>query len=267
MFIKSKDIKSPHAYATRHGGVSVLPYTSELNLAFGRGDDGDTVIKNLEIFASAAGFDAKKVVSVPQVHSTIVHKVDASDCGIGYYNRDFDNCRIREGDGYVTNDRNIVLGVKGADCSPILFEAYNDDGKVIAIGAVHAGWRGAVGKIAKNCIDMLVSEFGAKKENIRACIGPCIHKCCFEVGDDVKSAVFGMGKEYEQYCPESGKDDGKYFCDIVGINTHVMVNEAGLLPQNVTHVEDCTCCLPEKYYSHRYTNGLRGTMLSVIWME
>ena len=267
MFVKSENLVSPHAFSTRIGGVSALPHTSELNLAFGRGDEDHIVIKNLEIFAENAGFDAKKVISLPQIHSTIVHKVDSNDCGIGYYNRDFENCLIFEGDGYVTNDKSIILGVKSADCSPILFEAYDNDGNIIAIGATHAGWRGTVGKITKNCVDMLVSEYGAERKRIRACIGPCIHQCCFEVGDDVKDAVFSMGKDYEQYCAESGKGDGKYFCDIVGISTHVLINEAGLLEENVSHIPDCICCLPKKYYSHRYSKGQRGTMLSVIWMK
>ena len=134
MFVKSENLVSPHAFSTRIGGISSLTYTSELNLAFGRGDDADTVIKNLEIFAENVGFDPKKVISLPQIHSTTVHKVDSKDCGLGYYNRDFENCRICEGDGYVTNDKNIVLGVKSADCSPILFEAYDRDGKIIEGG-------------------------------------------------------------------------------------------------------------------------------------
>lgn len=267
MFVKSENLVSPHAFSTRIGGVSSLTYTSELNLAFGRGDDADTVIKNLEIFAENVGFDPQKVISLPQIHSTTVHKVDSNDCGIGYYNRDFKNCRIFEGDGYVTNDKNIVLGIKSADCSPVLFEAYDEDGTVIAIGATHAGWRGTVGRITKNCVDMLVSEYGAERKRIRACIGPCIHKCCFEVGDDVKEAVLSMGKDYKQYCTQSGKDDGKYFCDMVGISTHVLIQESGLLAENISHISDCTCCLPKKYYSHRYSKGQRGTMLSVIWME
>ena len=266
MFVKSKLLTSPHAFSTRRGGVSIHPHTKELNLACGRGDESDTVIKNLEIFANSVGFDPKSVISLPQIHSDIVHKVDLSDCGIGYYNRDFDACRISEGDGYVTNQRGITLGVKSADCVPILFEAYGYDGEVIAIGAVHAGWRGTVGKIAEVCVNKLIREYGATPKNIRACIGPCIHKCCFEVGDDVKDAVFSMGKNYEKYCAPSGKDDGKHFCDLVGINKEILLN-TGLLSENIDVIDECTCCNPEKYYSHRYSKGQRGTMLSVIYIK
>lgn len=265
IFEKSKILTSPHAFSTRAGGVSYLNHTKSLNLAFERGDAGETVIKNLEIFASAVGFDEKSIVSLPQIHSTLVHKVDASHKGAGYYNRDFDAMDIREGDGYITNIRGVTLGVKSADCVPILFEATDGDGKIIGVGAVHAGWRGTVGKIAEVCVNKLISEYGAKSETIRACIGPCIHKCCFEVGDDVKDAVFAMGEDFWKFCPESGKNDGKYFCDLVSVNRHVLLL-AGLLPENIDIIDECTCCHPEKYYSHRYSKGLRGTMLSVISM-
>ena len=265
IFEKSKLLTSPHAFSTRAGGVSYLNHTKSLNLAFERGDSGETVIKNLEIFASSVGFDSHSVVSLPQIHSTLVHKVDASHMGAGYYKRDFDAMDIRECDGYITNTRGVTLGVKSADCVPILFEATDGEGKIIGVGAVHAGWRGTVGKIAEVCVNKLMSEYGAKKENIRACIGPCIHKCCFEVGDDVKEAVFALGKDFESFCPESDKGDGKYFCDLVSVNRRILLL-SGLLTENIDTVDECTCCHPEKYYSHRYSKGHRGTMLSVISM-
>ena len=265
IFEKSKILTSPHAFSTRLGGVSYHNHTKSLNLAFERGDAGETVIKNLEIFASAVGFDPHSVVSLPQIHSTIVHKVDASHMGVGYYRRDFDLMDIREGDGYITNVSGVTLGVKSADCVPILFEATDGYGKIMSVGATHAGWRGTVGKIAEVCVNKLISEYGAKKENVRACIGPCIHKCCFEVGDDVKDAVFALGKEFEKFCSESGKGDGKYFCDLVSVNHHILLG-VGLLPENIDVIDECTCCHPEKYYSHRYSKGLRGTMLSTISM-
>lgn len=266
IFEKSKLLTSPHAFSTRIGGVSCLNHTKSLNLAFERGDDGEVVIKNLEIFASAVGFDPHSVVSLPQIHSTTVHKVDYSHMGAGYYRRDFDAMEIREGDGYITNARGITLGVKSADCVPILFEATDKLGNVIGVGAVHAGWRGTVGKIAEVCVNKLISEYGASSKSIRACIGPCIHKCCFEVGDDVKNAVFALGEDFEKFCPKSGKNDGKYFCDLVSVNREILLL-AGLLPENIDVIDECTCCLPEKYYSHRYSKGMRGTMLSTISMK
>ena len=65
MFVKSNILRSPHAFATRRGGVSVQEHTKSLNLAFGRGDEDGTVLKNLEIFA-------KKLAS----HATLHREAD-----------------------------------------------------------------------------------------------------------------------------------------------------------------------------------------------
>lgn len=265
MFLKADNIKSAHAFSTRLGGVSSLSHTKSLNLAFERGDAQETVIENLEIFAQTADFDPKKVISLPQIHSDIIYKVDGSDAGQGYYIRE----NLREGDGYITNSSDVVLGVKSADCVPILFECFEntDEGeKIIAVGAVHAGWRGSVKGIAPKCVRMLSTEYGVLPQNIRVAIGPCIHKCCFEVGDDFVS-------EFESYLGRSlasefifpSAKQGKFYCDLTSLNKRLLT-DAGVLPENIQIIDRCTCCEPETFYSHRYSGGLRGTMLSLICM-
>lgn len=261
MFIKSKLLRSPHAFATRSGGVSELIHTRSLNLAFGRGDDDATVLKNLEIFADAVGFDPKSVVSLPQIHSDKIFEVDESDRGKGYYIRE----GIESGDGYVTDRKNTVLGIKTADCVPILFEA-EKDGKIVAVGAVHAGWRGTVAGIAPKCVDMLCRRYGVLPADVRAAIGPCIHRCCYEVGEDLRASVeSSLGKEIadEFVVP---KADGKYLCDLVGINERLLTR-CGVPRENIDAIELCTCCEPKRFFSHRYSGGLRGTMLNVIFVQ
>jgi YfiH family protein len=262
-FVKSSVLRSPHAFATRHGGVSRHDHTSSLNLAFGRGDDDATVLKNLEIFAECVGFDASKVISLPQIHSDRVFKVCDADVGKGYFVRD----DIESADGYVTDSNDVVLGIKTADCVPILFEA-EVDGMIVAVGAVHAGWRGTAAKIAVKCVDMLCREYGASPDNIRVAIGPCIHKCCYQVGDDLLENVSELlGAEIaEKYITRDPSTDGKYLCDLPAINLHLLLN-AGVLRENIDILPDCTCCQHEKYFSHRYSNGQRGTMLNVIFKE
>ena len=267
MIEKSKKLTSPHAFSTRTGGVSSLDSTKYLNLGFGRDDDDKTVMKNLEIFANAAGFIKESIVSLPQTHSIEVLEVDEDFCGMGYFKRDFDAYEYKFADGYVTNKKGITLGVKTADCVPILLEGRSHNGDVIAVGAVHAGWRGTVGGIQKNAVEKLVSLYGVKPQNIYACIGPCIHKCCFEVGEDVYEAVKALGEDFaDDFCKSRANVDGKYLCDLVSINRRMLEN-VGVPCDNIDVVDECTYCNPEKYYSHRYSGGNRGTMLSVIWME
>ena len=261
-FERSEILHSMHAFATRHGGVSKNDHTRSLNLAFGRGDSDGTVLRNLEIFASEVGFDPRCIVSLPQIHSDKIFSVGKGNYGEGYYIRE----GIESGDGYVTNEKGVALGIKTADCVPILFEA-EKDGRIIAIGAVHAGWRGTVAMIAGKCVERLVSEFDANPSKIRVAIGPCIHSCCYEVSGDLYDAVrCALGEEAaDRFVIPRAFIEGKYFCDLVGINRHILLN-AGVHDENIDILNECTCCCHDKYFSHRYTSGNRGTMLSVIVM-
>ena len=262
MYVKSNSLHSPHAFSTRRGGVSKEKHTASLNLAFERGDGDEVVLENLKIFAEAVGFDAKSIISFPQIHSDKIFTVTRSDCGSGYFVRE----GIESGDGYVTTERGVALGIKTADCVPILFEA-KKEGQVVAVAAVHAGWRGTVAGIAAKCVERLKREAGVEVSDIAAAIGPCIHKCCYEVSRDVYDAVKReLGVAIADKFVISCGDNGKYMCDLAGINCELLLN-CGLCKDNVDILGECTCCMPEKYYSHRYSHGVRGTMLNVIFME
>ncbi len=287
MFVKSQILKSPHAFSTREGGVSINEHTRELNLAFGRGDEESVVLENLKIFAREVGFEPEQTVSMPQVHSNTVLKVGKKDCGIGYFVRD----SIPEADGYITGERGVVLGVKTADCVPILLEGLLKcspealpkgldkglpedlpdgalDGKVVAVGALHSGWRGTALKIAEVGVKAMCESFGIKPQDIRACIGPCIHSCCYEVGDDLFSKFeSALGREIaEKYIIESPEKKGKFYCELSAINREILLS-CGVPDENIEVIGECTCCHPEKFFSHRYSNGKRGTMLNVIFIK
>ena len=263
MLVKSNILRSPHAFATRRGGVSAPDHTKSLNLAFGRGDDDETVLKNLEIYAHSAGFKPDNVVSLPQIHSDRIFTATKEMRGQGYFIRE----GIESGDGYVTAEKGVTLGIKTADCTPILFEA-EKEGKIIAIGAVHAGWRGTVADVAGKCVERLVSEFGADRKSIRDSIGPCIHKCCYEVSYDLYCEVAKELSEdiAKRFVLPSEKTEGKFYCDLVGINRELLISH-GIRVENIDVIDECTCCNPDKYFSHRYSNGHRGTMLNVIFMD
>ncbi len=262
MFLKSNYLTAIHGFATRRGGVSHLPHTSALNLAFGRGDGDETVLENLALFATAVGFDETGIVSRPQIHSDIICRVGKSNMGEGYF--------IREGipscDGYITNEPAVTLGIKTADCVPILFEAKRE-GKVIAVGAVHAGWRGTVSGIAPKCVRLLCEEYGVLPREIAVAIGPCIGQCCYEVGEEVYLAAAAQaGKETADrfFIPKTEKI-GKFMCDLGGLN-RTLLETVGLPRENIDLLGLCTACHPTLFYSHRASGGVRGTMLSVISM-
>lgn len=253
-------LQSKHAFATRAGGVSTFPETAALNLAFGRGDDEATVLQNLHLFAGAVGVDADRVISLPQVHGNEVLYVTEADAGRGYVQP-----ANGTGDGYVTEAAGLPLGVKSADCVPILLEVRDASGCVCAVSAVHAGWRGTAGGIAQHAVQAL-RKVCANGE-IFAAIGPCIGQCCFEVEQDcVEVFVRNLDVDLVQKCFKKAQNC-KYYGDLMLVN-RLLLNAAGVLDTHIDAANVCTCCHPELFFSHRYAtkhqDGKRGTMLSVI---
>lgn len=258
VYLRSTLLPCRHGFSTRQGGVSMLPHTKSLNLAFRRGDDEETVLKNLALFCRAIGVDEKKVVSLHQVHSARVRETSTADAGLGYFRETEESS-----DGYVTEEKGLPVGVKNADCTPVLF-AWVRSGETRAVAAVHAGWRGTLGEISLEAVRKL-TEKGAEKSEIFAAIGPSIGGCCYEVERDFYAE---FEKKYgEEFCrefiPESGRGDGKYFADVAKMNFWQLEN-AGLPRENIDICALCTCCSGELFYSHRGSGGVRGTMLSLI---
>ena len=256
-------LKSRHAFSAREGGVSHSPYTQSMNLAHGRGDDDATVMQNLRLFANAVGMDAQRVISLPQVHGTDVMTVTEQDAGRGYAKP-----ANGQGDGYMTQAAGLPLGVKSADCVPVLLEARDAQGNVLAVSAVHAGWRGTAGRIAVNAVKALRGACG--EAEIYVAIGPCIGACCFEVGQDcVDEFVRLCGREIVDACFAKAQN-GKYYGDLVKVN-RMLLADAGVPASHIDAADICTCCHPDRFFSHRYAakhhDGKRGTMLSVICKE
>lgn len=259
-YLTSDALLSRHAFSTRIGGVSTLPHTADLNLAFGRGDEREVVLENLARFAEAVGVDPAAVVSVPQVHGNGVHVLSACHRGMGYRTE-----AAFEGDGYVTADPAVVPGIKTADCTPILLEA-RVRGRPVAVSALHAGWKGSVADIAGAGVRQLTETARAVAGTsagitVHAAIGPCIHTCCFEVKEDCLTVVrASLGDMAEAYVRRRG---AQTFLDLPALNRALLIR-AGVAEAHVDVCPDCTACTPSLFYSHRASGGVRGTMLSVI---
>lgn len=256
VYYTSDKIKAKHAFATRLGGLSANEHTKSLNLAFDRGDDKSIVQENLRRFGDAVGFCAESVVSMPQIHSNKVIYVTKSMGGEGYFIPNSTEC-----DGYVTKDHGVTIGVKTADCVPILLE----DAEAGIICALHAGWRGTFFDICGEGVRKMV-ECGADISHIVAAIGPSICQKCYEVGQDVyDAALLSIGKNAGDFFMAK-EEKGKYLVDIKGANKYLL-ERAGLSRDNIEILDLCTYEHPELFWSHRYTKGKRGTMLSIITLK
>ena len=118
-------------------------------------------------FAESLGLDSTPLKKPKQVHGNkvaFVHEIDTDSI-------------VADVDGLVSNGRQLC--VITADCVPMLAV----DPKIRVIGAAHAGWKGTIGGIAKNLIDMMV-EKGADTKRIRVSIGPYIGFGCYNVSFD-----------------------------------------------------------------------------------
>lgn len=241
-----------HGFSTRLGGVSEGIYAT-LNLGMNRGDAPDRVRENYRRFCAAVGVQADKLVFSSQVHSDVVRTVTAADAGKG-----LDRKADYDADGLVTDVPGLGLTVFGADCLPILF--YDPVRRVAA--AVHAGWRGTALGIAERAVEKMAGHYGSDPADILAAIGPGIGRCCFETHEDVPNAMTSaLGVCATPYIDPI--ENGKFKVDLKGINA-MRLERAGLLPEHIAVSGDCTACHPEKYWSHRVTNGVRGSQAAVI---
>ncbi len=241
-----------HGFSTRIGGISSGIWAS-MNLGTTRGDDPACVRENYRRFFGAIGADPSRIVMTDQVHEDTIRTVTAADIKPDLYTADG-----YKSDGLITDEPGIALVIFSEDCLPILL--FDPVRRVAA--AVHAGWRGTALGIAARGAERMIRQFGCRPEDILAAIGPGISACCFETHEDVPSAMIAaLGDRARPYI--SPLPGGKYLVDLKGLNA-LWLTDSGLRPDHVAAAADCTVCLPDKYWSHRKTNGQRGSQAAVI---
>lgn len=254
VFLFADGLGAGHGFSARLGGVSQGIFES-LNLGLHRGDDQGAVEENYRRFCAAVGADCRRLALGNQVHGVNVLEVTENEVKRGL----FDPVSY-EADGLMTDLPGVGLVVFTADCVPILL----CDPVAGCVAALHAGWRGTAGGIGAEGVRRLCERYGAKPEHIRAAIGPAIGPCCFETDEDVPQAMLEtLGERAKPYIVSK---NGKFSVDLKGINGEILKN-AGILPEHLAICPDCTCCHPERYWSHRYTRGERGSQAAVIYLK
>lgn len=245
-----------HGFSTRLGGVSEGVFAT-MSFSTSLGDEPQAVLENYKRFVAAIGGDYKNTVLSDQTHTANVKVVTKKDIGKGLFSeRDYHDV-----DALVTNESGIVLVTQYADCTPIAF--FDPVQRVVA--AAHAGWRGTVSLIAKNTVEVMVKEFGCKREDILCGIGPNISKCCYEVDNPVINEVKRLEFLNLRQC-YTEKGGGKYMLDLKETNRQILIN-SGILEDNIDVADLCTCCLSDVFHSHRATGGKRGTLALMIGLN
>jgi YfiH family protein len=176
--------------------------------------------------------------TVKQIHSAIV--VDGSS-------------NVQEGDAIISDQAGTVVGIKTADCVPVLLV----DPSTQVVAAIHAGWRGTAENIVAAAIQQLISLWSVHPGNIRAAIGPSIGACCYEVGTDV-------ARRFGKWLPELENAEGPFYLDLPAIN-EIQLREAGV--RNVWKSGECTFCTPDRFFSFRREREQAGRMMSFIGLQ
>ncbi len=219
--------------------MSVRPFDT-LNTSFVVGDDPVAVKENLARLARAARVEPARLHFVKQVHGDRV--VDAGTA-----------TPDTEADALWTSVPGTAVGVRTADCVPILIE--DPKGRV---AAVHAGWRGVMSEIVARTIEQLV-ERGGELGQLRFAIGPCVQRCCFEVDGDLPQRFeASFGAKVVVRAEAKVKPHLDLPLAVVQTLTRLGVPEAhvAVLPQ-------CTMC-DARFFSHRRERGVTGRHLSFI---
>ena len=227
----------PHGYFGRRGGRSTGNFAS-LNVSEASGDDLTLVAQNRAQATKAIGFLPDALATIRQTHSTIVHAITAPP---------LPGSRP-EGDAMVANVPGIVLGILTADCAPVLLA----DPHAGVIGAFHAGWKGAIGGIARDTV-LAMAELGADPARIVATIGPTISLPNYEVGPDFAANLLAQHPDATNRITIG--TSGREHFDLPGFVAD-QLRGAGI--GSVENLEICTYAAPETYFSHRYATH-KGT--------
>ena len=184
-----------HCFFGADGGVSQGKYQS-LNTNLKSQDKKENLIENLELIAQSFHLSQKNMVLCRQ--GVTNHAEFVTEPSL---------VKITA-DALVSNRKDLILGIRTADCAPVLF--YDKQAGVIA--AAHAGWRGALRGVVENTV-CLMEAYGAQRTNIHAAVGPCLQQKSFECMDDMRQAFLQETPDNQIFFMP-GKDDLHFLFDL-----------------------------------------------------
>lgn len=221
--------QSKHCFFGASGGVSQGKYAS-LNTNLSSRDNPDNILHNFEIIAAHFAKKTSQMVTLRQGLSDHAICTDSPTWFQTY------------ADGAVTTNPDLLLGIKTADCAPVLLADYKHG----VIGAAHAGWRGAAKGIVENVIALMLKS-GARLPDITAAIGPCIQQPSFAVQNDMRQILLALNQDNERWF-KPDNDGIHYYFDLSGYV------ESRLQKAGIGNIENCridTYPPQNGYFSYR----------------
>ncbi len=236
--------------ATRRSEAS--PAGGGFNLGSSLGSLPQTVQENRRRFLGLISPAASRaepyldLVTLKQMHSALTRKVSAGDAA--------DRASMW-GDGLMTADAAVILGIQTADCLPVLVA----DRRLRTVAAFHAGWRGTLKQVVERGIQSMHDDFGSQPRDLTAAIGPGIGSCCFGVGPEVRALFM----ERFAYADELFTAGDRLHLDLVMAN-RLQLLRAGVADVQIHTLNECTSCKPDRFFSYRAENGNTGRMMAAI---
>ena len=233
-----------HGFFTREGGISVGMFAS-LNCGFSSGDDPTHVTENRARALRRLDLPAESLCTVRQVHSARVLVVGEAHAGH----------QPVEADALVTDRLGIALGVVCADCAPVLIA----DREARVIGCVHAGWRGALAGVIEATAQVMTG-LGARRQALRAAVGPCIAQPSYEVGPEMLAQFVAEDPGSEHlFAPVAGSD--RLLFDLKG---YVLRRLAAAGIDDRTALPDDTLADEARFFSARRTRRRGGERFGLL---
>ena len=261
-----------HGFSARTGGVSRAYGKGDLNLGYTKEDKRADVDQNRAIFLKALKSSRTPLVTLRQIHSDVIQLVDEMNANRAFI-----------GDALLTGSPGLLIAIQTADCLPVIVA----DPKRKAVGVFHAGWRGTYRRIVEKGVGAMQMHFGSRAADLVAAIGPGIHECCYEVGEEVRdkfASQFEYGADLFREWADSDPVREKYpmlfltarapghsygllpkkiLLDLVEANRRQLL-EAGVKAKNIEASPLCTNCNPDKLFSYRAEKGKTGRMMAVV---
>ena len=235
-----------HGFFTRHGGVSLGGYAS-LNCGLGSKDDPLVVRENRARVSSFLA--ARDVLTAHQVHSATAVIAE----------RAWSMEQRPRADAIVTATRGLAVGVLTADCAPVLFA----DREAGVVAAAHAGWRGALGGVIESAVAAM-EDLGARRQRVRAAVGPCIGQPAYEVGPEFEQEFLRQDSVNARFFSRQAPDSRPHF-SLAAYAEHRLL-QAGI--GDVLSLAPCTYAHADDFFSYRRSRAQKeadyGRQISAI---
>jgi hypothetical protein len=191
----------------------------------------------IEALASLLGVSTRALILVRQVHGSRIIRAGAGADGGG------------EADGMITDVPDLFLCLSVADCCALLIH----DPAHAAVGALHAGWRGARDGTVANGVRALQDAYGSRPGDLVVYLSPC-----------ATAPRYVVGPEVARHFPDTAQaaPGGGWTLDLPGAIRR-QLETLGVRPSAIESAGVCTIADP-RCHSYRREGAASGRMAAFI---